>query len=59
MAGTENLGSEAEMVLELDRRYQKAVEGNDASTMDEILSDDFVLVTGLGKVFTKQDLLSK
>ena len=59
MSGMKQSGKDEEMVLELDRRYQKAVEGNDASTMDEILSDDFVLVTGLGKVFTKQDLLNE
>lgn len=59
MSGKKQSGKDEEMVLELDRRYQKAVEENDASTMDEILSDDFVLVTGLGKIFTKQDLLNE
>lgn len=59
MSGKKQSGKDEEIVLELDRRYQKAVEENDASTMDEILSDDFVLVTGLGKIFTKQDLLNE
>jgi Domain of unknown function (DUF4440) len=41
----------------LDTQYQAAVEKNDADTMDRILADDFVLVTGLGKTYTKTDLL--
>ena len=36
-----------------------AVEGNDAATMDRILADDFVLVVGSGKSFTKGDLLEE
>jgi ketosteroid isomerase-like protein len=44
-------------VADLDTRYQAAVKANDAATMDRILADDFVLVTGRGKVFTKADLL--
>ena len=47
------------IILELDRRYQKAVKENDADTMDTILAEDFVLVTGLGRVFTKKDLLEE
>jgi len=46
-------------VAELDRRYQAAVKANDAATMNEILADDFVLVTGRGKTFTKADLLEE
>ena len=30
---------------------------NDAATMERILADDFVLVTGRGKIYTKNDLL--
>ena len=30
---------------------------NDAATMDRILADDFVLITGRGKAYTKADLL--
>ena len=41
----------------LDTRYQAAVKANDAATMDRILADDFVLVTGKGSTFTKADLL--
>ena len=41
------------LVAALDKQYQKAVEQNDAATMARILSDDFVLVVGNGKVYTK------
>jgi ketosteroid isomerase-like protein len=41
----------------LDTKYQAAVKSNDAATMDQILADDFVLVTGRGKVFRKADLI--
>ena len=50
---------DAKIVAALDTEYQAAVEKNDAATMDRILADDFVLVTGLGKVFTKADLLQE
>lgn len=41
----------------LDTKYQAAVKSNDAATMDQILADDFVLVTGRGKVSSKADLI--
>jgi len=44
-------------LADLDSRYQKAVEQNDAKTMAEILADDFVLVEGDGKRSTKADLV--
>jgi uncharacterized protein (TIGR02246 family) len=44
-------------VAALDTKYQAAVKANDAQTMDAILADDFVLVTGKGKTFGKADLL--
>lgn len=44
-------------VAALDTRYQAAVKQNDAVTMDHILADDFILVTGRGKTYTKADLL--
>ena len=47
------------IVAELDTKYQQAVKMNDAATMDCILSDDFIIVTGKGKVFTKADLLKE
>jgi ketosteroid isomerase-like protein len=46
-------------IAALDTEYQAAVEKNDAATMDRILADDFVLVTGKGKTFTKSDLLEE
>jgi len=46
-------------VAALDTQYQAAVAKNDAATMGRILADDFVLVTGKGKVFTKADLLNE
>jgi len=45
------------IVEALDVEYQKAVERNDPETMDRILADDFILVTGRGKTYTKADLL--
>jgi ketosteroid isomerase-like protein len=46
-------------VAVLDTEYQTAVKNNDVATMDRILVDDFVLVTGLGKTYTKADLLEE
>src|SRR5262249_226900 len=46
-------------VAALDTEYQAAVKKNDAATMARILADDFVLVTGLGKTYTKADLLEQ
>lgn len=44
-------------VAALDTQYQEAVKANDVATMGRILADDFVLVTGSGKIYTKTDLL--
>ena len=44
-------------VAELDTEYQAAVKKNDATAMARILADDFVLVTGSGKTYTKADML--
>ena len=44
-------------VAALDTQYQAAVKSNDATTMDRILAEDFVLVTGRGKTVNKADLL--
>ena len=46
-------------VAALDTRYQAAVKANDADTMGRILADDFTLVVGSGKRFTKNDLLDE
>jgi ketosteroid isomerase-like protein len=48
-----------ETIIALDNEYQTAVERNDFATMDRILAEDFVLVTGSGKVFTKADLIEE
>jgi ketosteroid isomerase-like protein len=45
-------------VAALDTEYQAAVKTNDASTMNSILSDDFILVTGSGKTYAKADMLN-
>ena len=47
------------IVADLDTQYQLAVKNRDVATMDRILADDFVLVTGRGKVFNKADLLEE
>lgn len=46
-------------IIELDSQYQRAVKINDAAIMDRILADDFILVTGRGKVYSKSDLLKE
>jgi len=46
-------------VAALDTEYQAAVKNNDVAIMDRILADDFALVTGLGKTYTKTDLLNE
>ncbi len=46
-------------VAALDTEYQQAVKNNDAEVMNRILSDNFVLITGLGKTYTKADLLTE
>jgi ketosteroid isomerase-like protein len=46
-------------VATLDTQYQAAVEKNDVATMDRILADDFILVVGSGKSYTKADLLKE
>jgi ketosteroid isomerase-like protein len=45
------------LIVTLDTEYQAAVKNNDAATMDRILADGFILVTGRGKVYNKTDLL--
>jgi ketosteroid isomerase-like protein len=48
---------DAKVVAALDIAYQAAVRTGDVATMDRLLADDFVLVTGRGRVYTKADLL--
>ena len=47
------------IVAALDKEYQAAVQKNDFPTMDRILADDFTLVTGSGKSYSKADLLNE
>lgn len=56
---SETSADDAKVVAALDTQFQAAVKNNDAATMDRILADDFVLVTGLGKTLTKGDLLEE
>jgi len=49
---------DAKTVAALDTKYQAAVKANDATTMDQILADDFILVTGRGSVFSKLTYLT-
>lgn len=52
-----NSTDDAKTVAALDTEYQAAVKNNDAATMGRILADDFEVVTGSGKVYTKADLI--
>jgi ketosteroid isomerase-like protein len=45
------------IIAALDTQYQEAVKRNDAEAMGRILADDFVLVLGTGKTYTRADLL--
>ncbi|HEY6252412.1 MAG TPA: nuclear transport factor 2 family protein [Candidatus Angelobacter sp.] len=50
---------EEKTIAALDTEYQSAVQKNDAATMDRLLADNFVLVTGTGKTYNKADLLDE
>jgi len=52
-----SLADDQKAVAALDTQYQAAVKVNDAATMDRILADDFILVTGRGTVHNKAELL--
>lgn len=54
-----NHNSDKEILANLDTEYQAAVKVNDVATMDRLLADDFTLVTGSGKVYSKKDLLDE
>lgn len=51
--------NDSDAIKDLDRRYQKAVQENDATAMDKLLAEDFMLVTGSGKAYSKADLLAE
>lgn len=44
-------------VAALDKEYQAAVKDNDVATISRILADNFILVTGSGKTYTKADMV--
>ena len=58
-AQARSVANDEKAVEALDIEYQVAVKQNDVATMDRILADDFVLVTGLGKTYAKTDLLEE
>jgi ketosteroid isomerase-like protein len=49
--------ADEQRVAALDTEYQAAVLHKDVAAMKRLLADDFVLVTGKGKAYTKADLL--
>jgi ketosteroid isomerase-like protein len=51
-AGAANT-DDRDVVAALDTEFQAAVKRNDAATIDRILADDMVLVTGRGAIFTR------
>src|SRR5205085_6712933 len=53
------VGDDTRAIAALDNQYQTAVRNNDPATMDRILADDFVLVTGRGNALTKADLIKE
>lgn len=52
-----NSADDVKTVAALDTEYQAAVKSGDAATMNRILADNFVVISGSGKVYTKADLL--
>jgi ketosteroid isomerase-like protein len=44
---------DAKTVAALDLEFQAAVKHNDAATIERILGDDMILVTGRGAIFTR------
>jgi ketosteroid isomerase-like protein len=58
LIGDARAGDDARAVVAaLDTQYQLAVKRNDAAAMARILHDDFVLVLGDGRVYSREDLL--
>jgi ketosteroid isomerase-like protein len=50
---------DAQTIAALDTVYQAAVKANDIAIMDQILADDFVLITDRGASLTKADLIKE
>lgn len=57
VAANADTQSDQKAVSALDTEYQAAVKNNDATTMDRILGEGFVVVTGTGKIYSRADLL--
>ena len=57
-AGPASSRDDHAVLTALDEEYQKAVERNDGTTMARILTDDYVLVDGNGKIYSKADLIN-
>jgi hypothetical protein len=53
------VADDKKIIAALDTHYQLAVKENDAATMDRVLPDGFILVTGSGKTYSKADLLAE
>jgi ketosteroid isomerase-like protein len=58
-ANADRTNEDRRTVAALDTEYQAAVKKNDAATMERLLADDFTLVTGSGKVYSKADLVEE
>jgi ketosteroid isomerase-like protein len=54
-----SVADDKKAIAALDSQYQFAVKENEVATMDRILADDFILVTGSGKTYSKSDLLAE
>lgn len=48
---------DATAVAALDTAFQSAVKNNDADAIGRMLADDMVLVTGRGRIYTREDHL--
>ena len=46
-------------VAELDTQFQAAVKRNDAATVARLLPDDYILVSAMGQVATKAELVNE
>lgn len=57
LRGYASPADDAKIVAALDTQYQAAVERNDDTAMGQILADDFILVTGRGRVYSRAELL--
>jgi len=58
-AAPSSAADDKKIIAALDTQYQTSVKDSDAATMNQILADDFILVTGSGKTYTKADLLEE